>query len=1294
MKMKNFKIIILAFMVMFSFINVSLAADTSVKGKYGTITLGETTTSISTEHSMGDDDITNLQINYISGGVATPASELYYYVYQDLYRAERNDWLILYCIDANALSADNSSSGVRLLQATSFLLRDDSKSIHEKAYETALLSILTNDESYNASKSITANSIAIRAVVALFNDNLSQNYQYFGEDGSYQLYVSYFKLAHDWIKNYAYSSYQTIYNYDNRIKTLSELESGSITVGSTTYGYNDYILTKASGSNDYVEQARKLFVTALEDVADYLESTNSTDEPSVTVKVETGTKTEINANLIAYEQPHTFTLTNFTDDDEANFTITKLSYDDGYTDIAQNLYISKIEVNDVVVYETSTASSDILNKNILDLDGVDITDYSNIKITVYVYSEAKYNVSSGNQVTCDTNKPKYTLTYNYNDSKLSGSNKYLNYIGVIWHTMKVSSNAIFQRYISIEPIADIGSDEDLEGLEGTSSGEMKFLECVCDVLLDECLTSIESEKTVNTDACNNYKLQCKDEVCNLEEEVCNSYSDYVSTSESNEACEYYEDNCDVKCNTSVSANFECCDAYGKVLIEGNNKEISITGPTNVTACFANDNNPTPVDDVGNSYVYMSNEYCTVSCKEDYTFYMPTSRLANSIRYFTFDMTIKGTKTCYTNKINNEQFNKDIIEAQEAVIDAYNDWQKWTALATSDDATRVPDSRYTNSFISSTDSCWDYLDYTAVDVLTCINGCDSSTYYLYWAASATVSNWVFYTPDYSTGTISINTGKMPVTDDANEKTTYQSIIYYDTEKIPRESGSDADCVAKNVLNGMGGPEAGAACMVTCGGYSYNRYTVTDPDENGYILVLKNRATKAAQTLTDKINDYYDYISKYNSCFEWDNIYNYDENNPSISYTYGDELFYLINQSGTMDRAISKTDNGNATVWACEEDLTNGQYTACSVSPSSFKDYNITSKKDNAGFIICSTTGTVGCKEDTSSSSKVYNYSYVKKTSTVTDYARPATLFYYKLDGSGVVTTKDSDTQAMNNSLAISQNVSRDIYYYGIKITNLGEYYDTQESGRLVGGHNPVGNLSTFKQALNISDNILTYDCSYLVNMGTVDNVGTIACKYDACSGPNCKYTCTGQGCSVCKGDTCKFLCIGTGCIYDEGEGSAFYERQIKLAQLFPNGTSSRNWDVSASNGLASKASATIQEIETQGEEIYNTSPILSVTISPSAASEIVKYNKEHESKGGYSNLTLSCYDLNGYVDGACYSSFITDLLESEGKYGTVNETSKIQSYNGYRKEGNTSGNAGEYFVSWSGVESDVVGPSWK
>ena len=356
-----------------------------------------------------------------------------------------------------------------------------------------------------------------------------------------------------------------------------------------------------------------------------------------------------------------------------------------------------------------------------------------------------------------------------------------------------------------------------------------------------------------------------------------------------------------------------------------------------------------------------------------------------------------------------------------------------------------------------------------------------------------------------------------------------------------------------------------------------------------------------------------------------------------------------------------------------------------------------------YIYCDKSGCRNKSEDISDAR------YKKITSSVeADYV-PATLFY-NIYPSGEITDESADNNvALENRLPVSLNTKRGIYKYTVNIDSLGEFYENGsafdnpsngEPGRLIASNrddNSVINKDDYGEFVD-ENGTVQYACSYLVNMGITDG-DTIVCDFDTeCTGDDCIADCIGPNCDYeCDGDDCIADCIGAGCIYDSDAGTSLIERVVSLSNLFPDGTNSYNWNRDAND----KAATTIDEIQDAGNAIYEEEPIFSVTITPSVARAIKQYNDDAEAHGGYSNSTLSCYALDGYEEIACYSSFITGLLEGRVEYDgvdyinnidVVNDRSLIMG-NNYRtvRDDNT-----EYFTTWSGgiSEEDMIGPSWK
>ena len=1079
----------------------------------------------------------------------------------------------LFCLDGNL-------EGNSTVYAERFLI-DDSYSDRVQAHDYALMSILTSgSNTYSDTASYWAKLTAIRAINVTFGlDKTSLG----GSSVSNQYAI--YGLVNRWLSEDS-SDYDTIASYVT-VKSRSSFTA-----------YSNYYFQDTNGSGA-VANARSLYFEALSVAAEYLEngglSVNYTEENSAPSDIEILNDPE--GELVSADIYHEFTITGLTNGD--SFVINdELQFEKEYQGIT-DAYIKAIQINGEDISLDQATTFQYLNTNILEaVPGIDLSEGLHIVVTVHIEGFQTVNEgSSFEAINCAEQPFKYSLTGTYT---ASSGGAYDNYVATIWY----AGTGNTQRYVGIEE--GTGSEK-----TWSSPKEVTLVEeCpgMCDQLFDEC------EENPGSDA-----------------------------------CQEYEELCDSTCETKVS-NFDCCDANNELIISTiDNQEVTIDGPENVQACFvdridaqveaegdASDVNGTS-DDENNSYKLGQNKYCVVSCKEDYVMTMPTAKLVNAGRYFTFSAAVDGTKTCYTNTINRELYEEDIEEAQHRLVDAYNEYARWTAAA------------------SKTSDHWTETDSAPGGCTSCCNP----------GPEATCS------PSYCDG-------EGPITVDVYAKEwewiayTYDGTPYQDSESY--ESG-----------------------YVSCGKCSCSSQQGVNRDSQH----VQNQRT-AYQNLIAAQEHYQDVIDEYNDCSEWNDWDAEIKYDPEIYYDYEESyLADMYHNQGSMDSSIVSS---GTTEWYCnssfssngrenQAELNGVSYSSCNGSTSSSVRYT------EFNYLYCTTDGCDFRSENIS------NARYKKVTSTQETSYVPSTLFYNIYPSGEIVDAEEGasrdDAVAIENGLPVSLSTERGIYKYTINITDLGEYYDANGTlGRLIGGRNAVINRNDYSNIVN-SDGEVEYACSYLVNMGVTDDTH-IYCDFNTeCTGEDCYSDCVGPNCygdeNTCSGDNCIADCIGAGCIYDSDAGTSLIERVVSLNNLFPNGTDSYNWN----RDINEKADATISEIQEKGNSVYDEDPVLSVTITPSTARAIKEYNDKAENDGGYSNSTLACYSLDGYEEIACYSSFITDLLNGTITYDRqtlannldiVNNRSLIMG-NNYRT---VSDNNFEYFTTWdSGIsEEDMIGPSWK
>ena len=701
--------------------------------------------------------------------------------------------------------------------------------------------------------------------------------------------------------------------------------------------------------------------------------------------------------------------------------------------------------------------------------------------------------------------------------------------------------------------------------------------------------------------------------------------------------------CTTSCKTYVDA-FECCDENNNLIVsENDNKKVSILGPgpsnpnsNNIKVCFVDGvdkacvgNDCTGrgiVDDKSNSYSLEkmnSNKYCTVSCKEDYLMTMPTARIVNAGRYFTFKAQVNGVKSCYTNTINIEQYNKDIIAKQEEMVNAYANYLKWKAIVAASIKSRTAKAESSNSDCISEKT----VVTNGVSSKVCEQACtakNSTEWTEYYIDGANYTDYYVSNKNFGTGTISVGTRG--------------SSADYD-----EDGHVDGVCTAGN-------------CFANC-----------TPGVNGSSGTLdanrNENLRKAIKRLSDAKEAYEKNIETFAQCTNgWitESLLKYD---PIVYYDYDEKYLDAFGIIGKMD-AEGPTNVGYDNEFCIGKGSVDKDYN-CTTGGIGGRDGTLITRS----YVVC---GESGCKVDPK---QVSQANYLRTTSQKTVTYKPATLFY-NIYPSGEITINSgaANSVPIENGLPVSLGTKRGIYNYKVNIERLGEFYSNGSLGRYVGGNSKAV----------VEPSKLEYNCAYLVNIPKRDGW---VCNFDNC--PECISNCVGPNCpGYCDGGNCVADCVGLGCIYDSSAGSSMIEKQVSLNKLFPEGTSSYNWDGSKND----KAKKTVEEIEGQGNKVYDDNPILSITINPSTAREIKRYNQAAEANGGYSSSTMSCYKLGSAKRGACYSSFITEVL-SNNKYGIVDSSSLVLKDSTKRIVGND--NTG-YFKLWSGEISDkkMIGPSWK
>lgn len=645
---------------------------------------------------------------------------------------------------------------------------------------------------------------------------------------------------------------------------------------------------------------------------------------------------------------------------------------------------------------------------------------------------------------------------------------------------------------------------------------------------------------------------------------------------------------------------------------------------NVLQCIINNE-----DAAGNSYKatnLLSNEFCSVFCKEDYQFTLPGIKEVNSGRYFSLKASVKGAKTCYTSKIDEDgTFNSQLEAARQKVITVYNEWAKYYAIVNADfQYVGEVGNKYKDGE-KSTDTC----------TRTVKNADGTST-----------------TEEYSCTKCQYTTEHNCFTSQYKKETMY--ITYSSSGEPSRTRFSETY-----------GSATGSSKRCSTGTCTKSTYE-EEYNAKGYETKLKS----AESTLKSAINTYISIINIYNSCSGvntvsyniklnssntngWKMSYKY---NPSISFWY--EESYMNSILKDELETIGSVNIGSMTQQVCTSD-TNNSYENCSSGWQSSINKSNTTRQ-----FVCKQNGsTYTCGYENIIISKA---KYVKQEMTSSgEYITPTQ--FYTLYPTGSIVAAEAgnknnieNSSELTNKLPVGLGTTQGVYTYALKVSNLGEYYNSSKLGRIWGSKNSVvvkvledaeeGNSCTkegaLKEAVKVDGTTISngvYVCAYKVNCPDCPVECDPTCKNPDCPDGSCPVECD-------------------NCIYTNNSANISY-KPISPGNINPNDREMGiNWKYdknSISTALELKAYATTQEIEELGETIYDVNYedtsnsdaefAMHIKLDAKMITKIREYNDKYENNGGYANNTLKCYDYVNSNDGKtysnvyCYSTFIDELL---------------------------------------------------
>lgn len=587
--------------------------------------------------------------------------------------------------------------------------------------------------------------------------------------------------------------------------------------------------------------------------------------------------------------------------------------------------------------------------------------------------------------------------------------------------------------------------------------------------------------------------------------------------------------------------------------------------------------------------FVNNPYCKVSCIEEYEFALPNAKYSTSGSYFTLSTDIMGKRTCYVNASASNNYNG--IDYEKFKEDLNNKRKEvieaYNEYQKWKAAAAVPYEIETGD--ARAGGRQDSYTCGIRGNEACGDGCSGGDT-TEW--KVVKKEWHYIAYDYNGG------------------------ILHLTERY--SSGSETSCNECSCDDDDIGSEASPS-------HESNR--------DSALAALKNRVKELKEI-----------IRQYNSCSgvddswagntsTWENNFNF---NPEIQFEYEEPY---QDMGGFNDKFVQVSSSPSSSEHYCTGDVGNSY--ECNGSSSA--------PSKNESFFSCDENG---CKTFTVN---VGAAKYITKEKSVEATYQPKNEFSIYTPIGTIVLNEENGLYTVlckeDNCLPVSLNQTTGVFNYKFKFTKIGQYNDSNELGRLMGGYNSVFD------AANVDAG---YVCNYINNC------------------PDCPVTCVDPPCGVSICDDCPVYC--SNCIFD-GKQSTFFYRTTSLNNLNPTERKDTNWN--EKNNI--KAKLTKDRIEKAGETVYE-KPEYSYTVNATQMSNIRAFNK---SVNGYLNTvmedgsdSLHCESVNGYSNIKCFSTF----LDTEGK--------KYFTENARNEEWILWPESGYYTSGTKYVVQDGIGPSWK
>ena len=753
---------------------------------------------------------------------------------------------------------------------------------------------------------------------------------------------------------------------------------------------------------------------------------------------------------------------------------------------------------------------------------------------------------------------------------------------------------------------------------------------------------------------------------------------------SSKACQEYNKRYPKGCvNCGVGTINNICANPGETtnlsLIEG--YEVDPTtctqGNENIKGCVIDN-----TDAAGNSYNYINNSACTVSCKEDFHFQLPGNLDVSSGRYFSLNVGLKATKTCYLKmKANPQDVMNQFKQGAKKTLNSYTVYSTLEAINSLEPKVEersfgcgdkeVTVGYYGNVIYGTKDAC----ETANEDVENA--DCSYHTYSKKVPATEVKANvYIYNSFPIVTGGCPPKIVNIPVLITKNPTITRNDDHCEVTKSAEKITLNEFWSSYANLLKTNIDESTAKATLVETGNAQIA--------DGGKVAV---EGTSSTAYVGGSSNSIYNVLGALNSCALW-----------SMDYDINPDMYFSYEESYMKDVLTNKLDlNGNITKTATTKYYCSGEtddsYKLCNGSENGWSTTPIFGSES---VCVCTTSG---CKNE----SIAYNATRSMKESITYEakYITPTQFYTIYPTGAIVAATSGSNIEngsELTNALPVGLGTPQGGHYYALYAKNLGEYFDTGKSGRVWDTGNNKSVLATTLRSLDkcATDGALKYDANvyeYIKN-------GVWSCNYCVngdCSCPNCPpvvgYKCMNidgkyfgsTGAEVDYKTYKQQCCTDKGCPVTIvlSDGKNFIYRPISTNEIKPNNRNlGLNWnydDKQVSTALEMKAAITTNEIISDGETIYEKDDkyVMKVNLDSSMINAI----KNREDKD-YASNTLKCYDYTQdgktYNNIFCYSTFIDELVNDNKTKDKITFSVERPLSEAKRKDSQNS----EYWTTWT------------